>query len=135
MAGQAFVSLQMNSTLDTLQRRGRGVIEGLYPERPAPGTSQSQPPAPTGGRPVLWRRPQTTLQQLELRRLLSAAERSGSVAAFRVRVGQTLWPGATVAVVSGSLDDDTVVASWVTGVNRTFDQCVVDGCEHRQPSV
>jgi hypothetical protein len=56
------------------------------------------------------------------------------VAAFRVGVGQTLWPGATVAGVSGSLDD-TVVASCVTGVNRTFDQCVVDGCEHRQPSV
>jgi uncharacterized membrane protein len=119
---KAFAFLEMNSVLDVLQRRGREVIEGLYPQRPVPGTSQSQPLAPTGGRPVLWRRPQTTLQQLELRRLLRAAERSGSVAAFRVRVGETLWPGATVAEVSGSLDDDAVVASCVTGVNRTFDQ-------------
>ena len=119
---KAFVSMEMNSTLDTLQRRGRGVIEALYPERPVPGTSRSQPPAPTGGRPVPWRRPQTTLQQLELRRLLNAAERSGSVAAFHVRVGETLWPGATVAEVSGSLDDDAMAAACVTGVNRTFDQ-------------
>jgi uncharacterized membrane protein len=119
---KAFASLEMNSTLDTLQRSGRGVLEDLYPEQPVPGTSQSQPLAPTGGRPVLWRRPQTTLQQLELRRLLRATERSGSVAAFRVRVGETLWPGATVAKVSGSLDDDAVVASCVTGANRTFDQ-------------
>jgi len=71
---------------------------------------------------VPWPRPQTTLQQLELRRLLSAAERSDSVVVFRVRVGQTLWQGATVAEVSGSLGDDAVVASCVTGVNRTFDQ-------------
>jgi len=71
---------------------------------------------------VPWPRPQTALQQLELRRLLSAAERSGSVVVFRVRVGQTLWQGATVAEVSGSLDDDVVVESCVTGVNRTFEQ-------------
>jgi uncharacterized membrane protein len=119
---KAFASMEMNSTLDMLQHSGREVIEALYPERPVPGTAQSRPLAPTGGRPVLWRRPQTTLQQLELRRLLRAAERSGSVAAYRVRVGETLWPGATVAEVSGSLDDDAVVASCVTGANRTFHQ-------------
>jgi uncharacterized membrane protein len=117
---KAFASLQMNSTLDTLQRNGRRVIEGLYSDRPE--TSHSQPLAPAGGRPVLWPRPQTTLRQLELRRLLSAAERSGSVVVFRVGVGETLWPGATVAEVSGSLDDDAVLASCVTGVNRTFHQ-------------
>jgi uncharacterized membrane protein len=119
---KAFVSLEMTSILDRLQRSGRGAIEAVFPERPVPGTSPSQPLAPTGGRPVLWRRPQTTLQQLELRRLLRDAERSRSVAAFRVRVGETLWPGATVAEVSGSLDDDAVVASCVTGENRSFDQ-------------
>jgi uncharacterized membrane protein len=119
---KAFASLQMNSTLDTLQSNGRRVIEDLYSDRPAPETSRSQPLAPAGGRPVLWPRPQTTLRQLELRRLLSAAERSGSVVVFRVGVGETLWPGATVAEVSGSLDDDAVVASCVTGVNRTFHQ-------------
>jgi len=119
---RAFASLEMGTILDALQQRGRRVIEDLYPERPEPETSRSQPPAPTGGRPVLWRRPQTTLVQLELRRLLSAAERSGSVAVFRVGVGQTLWPGATVAEVSGSLDDTAVVASCVTDASRTFDQ-------------
>jgi uncharacterized membrane protein len=66
--------------------------------------------------------PQTTLHQLELRRLVSAADRSDSVVAFRVRVGQPPWQGATVAEVSGNLDDDAVLASFVSGANRTFDQ-------------
>jgi uncharacterized membrane protein len=119
---KAFASLQMNVILDMLQRNGREVIEGLYPERPASETPPSHPPAPAGGRPVLWRRPQTTLQQLELRRLVNAADRSDSVVAFRVGVGQPLWPGATVAEVSGDLDDDAVLASFVSGANRTFNQ-------------
>jgi uncharacterized membrane protein len=120
---KAFVSLQMNSTLHSLQRSGRAVINVLYPERLAgPGNSKSPLPAPTGGRPVLWTRPQTTLQQLDLRRLLSAAERSDAVVVFRTRVGNTLWQGATLAEVHGRLEDDVVVASCVTGVNRTFDQ-------------
>jgi uncharacterized membrane protein len=120
---KAFVSLQMNSTLDSLQRSGRGVINLLYSERPSAAVnSTSQLLAPTDGRPVMWPRPQTTLQQLDLRRLLSAAERYDSVVVFRTRVGNKLWEGATVAEVHGSLDDDVVVASCVTGVNRTFDQ-------------
>jgi uncharacterized membrane protein len=119
---KAFASLQMNFILEMLRRNGREVIEGLYPERPASEASPSRPPVPTGGRPVLWRRPQTTLQQLELRRLVSAANRSDSVVAFRVKVGQPLWQGATVAEVSGGLDDDAVLASFVSGANRTFNQ-------------
>ena len=119
---KAFASLQMNTTLDLLHQKGLGAIERLYPQRLVPASSQSQPLAPTGGRPVLWRRSQTTLRQLEVRRLLGAAERSGSVVVFRVRVGETLWPGDTVAEVSGNLDDDAVVASCVADVNRTFHQ-------------
>jgi uncharacterized membrane protein len=119
---KAFASLQMNWILDTLHRRGREVIEALYPEHPVEGFSRSGSGAPRGGRPVLWTRPQTTLRQIEVRRLLRAAERSGSVIVFRVRVGETLWSGATVAEVTGSLDDDAVVAACVTGVNRTFGQ-------------
>jgi uncharacterized membrane protein len=120
--GKAFASLQMNFILDMLRRNGRDVIEGLYPSPPASETSRSQPQAPTGGRPVRWRGSQTTLQQLELRHLVSAADRSDSVVVFRVRVGQPMWPGITVAEVSGDLDDDAVLASFVSGANRTFDQ-------------
>ena len=120
---KAFVSLQMNSTLESLQRSGRAVIHVLYP-RPSstPDGSQSRLTAPAGGRLVVWPRPQTTLQQLDVRRLLSAVERADAVVVFRARVGETLWQGETVAEVHGRLDDDLVVASCVTGVNRTFDQ-------------
>jgi uncharacterized membrane protein len=120
---KAFVSLQMNSTLDSLQRSGRTVINMLYPGRlGAPGTAESGPLVPIGGRPVVWTRPQTTLQQLDLRRLMSAAERADAMVVFRIRVGHTLWHGATLAEVHGELEDDVVMASCVTGVNRTFDQ-------------
>jgi uncharacterized membrane protein len=120
---KAFVSLQMNSTLDSLQRSGRAVIHVLYPH-PSSETerSQSRLLTPTGGRLVVWSRPQTTLQQLDVRRLLGDAERANAVVVFRSRVGETLWPGGTVAEVHGRLEDDVVIASCVTGVNRTFDQ-------------
>jgi uncharacterized membrane protein len=120
---KAFVSLQMNSTLESLQRSGRDAINDLYPERPdAPLNSKPRPRTPSGGRLVKWSRPQTTLQQLDLRRLLSAAERADAVVVFRKRVGETLWEGLTLAEVHGDLDDDVVVTSCVTGVNRTFNQ-------------
>jgi uncharacterized membrane protein len=97
---KAFVSLQMNSTLVSLIRSGREVINDLYPERPvAPVNAKSPSVPPRNERPVLWPRPQTTLQQLDLRRLLIAADRADSVVVFRVRVGETLWEGATVAAV------------------------------------
>jgi uncharacterized membrane protein len=120
---KAFVSLQLNSVLDSLQRSGRAVIRLLYPEpSSAPASSQSENGAPTGGRPVLWPRSQTTLQQLDLRRLVDAAERADAVVVFRTKVGDRLWEGATVAEVRGHLEDDVVLASCVTGVSRTFDQ-------------
>lgn len=117
---KAFDSLRMNSTLDRLRTSGLEVVESLYPRPFVPAPSRSEPP--TDGRPVLWPGPQTTLQQLDLRRLLGAAERTGAQIVFRVEVGETLWPGAAVAEVHGDLDDAAVLASCVTGVDRTFDQ-------------
>jgi uncharacterized membrane protein len=116
---KAFTSLQVSSTVAMVQRRGRQVIADLYPpKRDVAGDALTR----TGGRPVRWPRPQTTLQQLDLRRLLDAADRADAVVVFRARVGDTLWAGATVADVYGSLDDEAVLASCVTGVSRTFDQ-------------
>jgi uncharacterized membrane protein len=116
---KAFTSLQVNSTLERIQRRGRQVIDDLYP----PKRDGARNPLPcTGGHPVLWPRPQTTLQQLDLRHLLNQAENADAVVVFRLKVGETVWTGATVADIYGSLDDDAVVAACVTGVNRTFDQ-------------
>ena len=120
---KAFMSLQVNSTVDLLYRRGRAVIDDVFPERTdALVGSERRPVTFASGRPVRWARPQTTLQQLDLRRLLMTADKADVVVVFRLQVGEILWEGATVAEVIGDLDDDAVLASCVTGVNRTFDQ-------------
>jgi len=116
---KAFSSLQVNAIVDLLQRRGRQVIDDVYP--PKGGPARKTVPS-TGGHPVRWLRPQTTLQQLDLRRLLNEAENGDAAIVFRTKVGQTLWAGATVAEVYGHLDDDAVLSACVTGANRTVDQ-------------
>jgi uncharacterized membrane protein len=116
---KAFTSLQVNATVDLLQRRGREVIDEVYPPK---GERSRKAPPGAGGHPVRWPRPQATLQQLDLRRLLEQAENADAAVVFRAKVGQTLWTGAAVAEVYGGLDDDAVVTACVTGVNRTFDQ-------------
>ena len=121
---KAFMSLQVNSTVDLVQRRGAKVLDELYPlttNAAAPGSEHSLAPPP-GARAVTWPHAQTTLQQLDLAPLMREAEKLGSVVVFRARVGETLWEGGTVAEVSGGLRDDVVLASCVTGVNRTFHQ-------------
>jgi uncharacterized membrane protein len=120
---KAFTSLQVNSTVDLVQRRGEKVIDDLYLVRGAALRDSEGPSVvPEGTRAVMWPHAQTTLQQLDVAPLLREAEKTGSVVVFRARVGETLWEGGMVAEVSGGLGDDVVLASCVTGVNRTFYQ-------------
>jgi uncharacterized membrane protein len=121
---KAFTALQVNTTVDNLLRRGRRVIEDFYPPRRActEATPASRRAPCAGGRTVPWPHPQTTLQQLDLSGVLRAAEEADAVVVFHVRVGETLWEGAMLAEVFGAIGDDAVVASCITGSNRTFDQ-------------
>jgi uncharacterized membrane protein len=120
---KAFASLQLNTTLAAIQDAGRRTIDELYPDPlPESGPSPARASESAPGRPVLWRRPPTTLEQLDLRALLDTAESADAVVVFRVGVGATLTEGATVAEVHGAVTDAAVVDSCVTGVNRTFDQ-------------
>jgi uncharacterized membrane protein len=121
---KAFSALQVNATIDALQRSGRGVIDALYPEdtpRPAVDAGSTTPTA-EAGRPVSWAAPQSTLQTIDRGRLLKVAETADAVVVIRVKVGETLWEGATVAEVHGNLSDEVVLGSFVIGVNRKFDQ-------------
>jgi uncharacterized membrane protein len=117
---RAFTSLQLNTTVDLLTRNGRRVIDALYPAGPTGNGPGAE--VPTGGRPVRWPRPQAMLQQLDLEQLLPTADAADAVVVFRVGVGETLWEGGLVAEVYGTLDDEIVLGSCVTGVDRTFDQ-------------
>jgi uncharacterized membrane protein len=123
IGAKAFSALQVNSILESLRSKGRTVIDDLYPERaPAKAGPWPAPAAGEAGRPVVWGGPQITLQQVDLRRLLTATEDADATVIFRVRAGETLWKGATVAQVRGDLADDLVLDSLVTGVDRTFHQ-------------
>jgi uncharacterized membrane protein len=120
----AFGALQLNTVIDRVFKSGRTVIRHLYPQ-PIPATAletDSQPAPGPDSRQVIWTSPQATLQQLDLRQLMNAAEHTNSLVIFHTQVGATLREGSTIATVCGDLADDTVQASCVTGVNRTFNQ-------------
>lgn len=118
----AYDALQLNSVIDRVFGAGRSVITDLYPHRWATDDTEGEVAPGPPGRPVRWAAPQTTLQQLDLRRLVTEAERAESVVHFEVRVGTTMREAATIATVQGVLADDVVTSSCVTGTNRTFNQ-------------
>jgi uncharacterized membrane protein len=118
----AYDSLQLNSVIDRVFKTGRSIIVDLYPEPLRQSESESDASLSDGGRPVRWESPQATLEQLDLRRLVTEAERAGSVVHFHVRVGAIIREGSTLATVQGDLTDDIVRSSCVVGPNRTFNQ-------------
>lgn len=63
---RAIWSLQLNTTLQTLQRRDRDAIDDLYPAGAAPSPVAPAGGRRSGGRSVRWARPPFTLQQIEL---------------------------------------------------------------------
>lgn len=74
----AFQSIQLAATLAAVARRGREVVDGMYPDPIGAGS------APDGGtvdaasgRDVPWPSRGATLQVIDVRRLVRAAERTG----------------------------------------------------------
>ena len=116
---KAFASIQLAPTLSDIAARGRSILDDLYP-RPGPGDT-SPATLPPLRRAVTWPRRQATLQQLNLRRLLQAAD--GAVIVLRARIGDTLQEGAVVADLhGGDASDAAVLGALVTGQERTFGQ-------------
>ena len=117
---RAFASIQLAPTLAAIATRGREIIDDLYP-RPDPA---GRPPAaslPPFRRAVTWPRGQVILQQLDLRRLVGAAD--GAVIVFRAGIGDTLQEGARLADLHGSeVPDAAIFGGLVTGPERTFNQ-------------
>jgi len=116
---KAFASIQLAPTLSDIAARGRSILDDLYPQ-PGPGDT-SPATLPPLRRAVTWPRRQATLQQLNLRRLLQAAD--GAVIVLRARIGDTLQEGAVVADLhGGDASDAAVLGALVTGQERTFGQ-------------
>ena len=117
---KAFASIQLAPTLAAIASQGRGIIDDLY-RRPCTADRQPAAPLPPRRRAVLWPHRQATLQQLDLGRLLRAAD--GAVIVLRAGMGDTLQQGAPVADLhGGEAVDAAVLAGLVTGQERTFGQ-------------
>ncbi len=117
---RAFASIQLAPTLAAIATRGRGIIDDLYPRADPAG----RPPAaslPPFRRAVTWPHRQVILQQLDLRRLVGAADHA--VIVFRAGIGDTLQEGARLADLHGSeVPDAMIFGGLVTGPERTFNQ-------------
>jgi uncharacterized membrane protein len=117
---KAFASIQLAPTLAAIAGQGRGIIDDLYP-RPYTADRQPAAPLPPRRRAVPWPHRQATLQQLDLGRLLRAAD--GAVIVLRAGMGDTLQQGAPVADLhGGEVADAAVLSGLVTGQERTFHQ-------------
>ena len=117
---KAFASIQLAPTLVAIAGQGRGIVDDLYPR---PYTAEPQPgvPLPPQRRAVPWPHRQAILQQIDLGRLLRAAD--GAMIVLRAGMGDTLQQGAPVADLhGGEVTDKTVLAGLVTGPERTFHQ-------------
>jgi uncharacterized membrane protein len=116
---KAFTSIQLAPTLATVAAKGRGILDDLY-RHPA----TAKPPSkvlPPLRRAVTWPHEQTTLQQVDLPRLLQAA--GSAVIVLKVGIGDTLQQGAPVADLhGGEVTDAAVLRGLVTGPERTFHQ-------------
>ena len=120
LQAKAFSSIQLAPTLAALAGRGRRIIDDLYPQ-PCPAGRRPGAPPPAQGRTILWPHRQTTLQQLDLGRLLRAA--GSAVIVLRAGIGDTLQQGVPVATLhGGEVADASVLAGLVTGQERTFHQ-------------
>jgi uncharacterized membrane protein len=122
---RAFLSLQLAHVLQVVETKGRAVIADVYPVRSPVevGTSDTAAPLPPVRRTVSWTGPSCLIQQLELRRLVTAAAQADAVLAFRVGVGDTLHDGSALADLhGGELPDPVVRKAVVRGPERSFDQ-------------
>ena len=116
---KAFASIQLAPTLSDIAARGRSILDDLYPQTGPGDTSLVRLPPLL--RAITWPRGQAILQQLNLQRLLEAAD--GAVIVLRARIGDTLQEGAVVADLhGGDASDAAVLGALLTGPERTFQQ-------------
>jgi uncharacterized membrane protein len=125
LQGSAFQSIQLASTLAAVAARGREVVDGMYPE---PLGAASAPDRgtldPASGRDVLWPSRGATLQVIDVRRLVRAAERTGGVIEVCASPGEVILEQGRVAVVHGGDEatEQEVIRALQVGIERTLDQ-------------
>jgi uncharacterized membrane protein len=128
----AFNSIQLASALTQVARRGREVIDGLYPAKApvsdpidGPGRRSTAFAHDKPLQEIRWPRPPAVLQVIDVPRVLRAAERLRVVIDFKAGSGQMIAEGAVVAVVSGPAEPELerqILKALTVGEERTFEQ-------------
>jgi uncharacterized membrane protein len=124
----AFMSIQLAATLAAVARRGRDVVDGVYPDSlgatppPERGTESGVPP--TGGSEVLWPTRPATLQAIDVPRLVRTAERADAVIEVCVWPGEVIPEHGRVGVIHGGAEpaEQELIRALQAGDERTFDQ-------------
>ena len=124
---RAFSSIQLASTLAQVTKRGRQVLDGVYPDRPLSesGTAPSPRELPQGEHEVVWTSDPGVLQAIDVPLITGAARGADVVIEILVPIGETVQQQAPVAMVHGPCDvslEALVLKAVHTGVERTFDQ-------------
>jgi uncharacterized membrane protein len=123
LQNRAYKSMQLASVVAALVANGHTAIAQAYPPASVPATTPD-PPTPTGEvRTVSWSGKLAVVQQLELRRMVTAASRADACVTFRVPVGGSVHPGTILAEVRGGhLEDHVVRRAVVADAERSFAQ-------------
>jgi uncharacterized membrane protein len=121
LQASAFESIQLASTLSAVARRGRQVVDDVYPDR------LREIPAASGGPPageVCWPGRAATLQAIDVPALVQCAIRADVVIELCVRPGEVITEHGRVALVhgAGEAPAQELLSSLRTGIERTFDQ-------------
>ena len=124
----AFTSIQLAATLAAVVRRGREVLDGVYPDPIGAGNASDsgtpRPATPTEGRDVLWPSRPGTLQAIDVPRLVEAAERGNAVIEVCVWPGDVIPEEGRVGVTHGGGEEaeQELIKALHVGIERTFDQ-------------
>jgi uncharacterized membrane protein len=117
---RAFTSIQLAPALAAIAAEGRAILDDLY-RRPWAAGPRPAAVLPPLRRAVIWPHGQATLQQVDLPRLLRAAD--SAVIVLKVCIGDTLQQGYPVADLrGGDATDAALLRGLVIGQERTFHQ-------------
>jgi len=122
LQASAFRSIQLASTLSEVARRGRRVVDDVYPDQTTEAPAGSGR-APAAGE-VRWPARAATLQAIDVPALVRCAERADVVIELCVQPGQVIPEHGRVALVhgDGEVPAHELLRALQTGIERTFDQ-------------
>ncbi len=119
---RALKLLQLNATMEEVRARGEAVLARFY--RAPADEERPRRSLPPRVEEVVWDRPTTTLEQVDLPRLISEAERLDAAIEIRVRIGDEVRRGFPVVAIHADhpVADHDVLRAFATGIDRSFAQ-------------